>query len=39
MLAFFLGITLGALGGWLFLVLLSEVVRKDEMVELSEPHD
>ncbi len=39
MLAFFLGITLGALGGLLFLVLLSEVVRKDEMVELSEPHD
>ena len=39
MLAFFLGIILGALGGLMFLVLLAELVRKDEMVELSEPHD
>ncbi len=39
MLAFFLGITLGALGGLMFLVLLAEVVRKDEMAELSDPHD
>jgi hypothetical protein len=39
MVAFFLGIILGALGGLMFLILLSEVVRKDEMLELSEPHD
>ena len=39
MLAFFLGIILGALGGLLFLVLLAEVVRKDELLESSEPHD
>ena len=39
MVAFFLGIIVGALGGFMFLVLLSEVVRKDELLELSEPHD
>ena len=36
MLAFFLGIILGALGGLMFLVLLAEVVRKDELLESSE---
>jgi hypothetical protein len=39
MLAFFLGIILGALGGLMFLILLTELVRKDQLVELSEPHD
>ena len=39
MLAFFLGIILGALGGLLFLVLLAEVVRKDELLESSELKD
>ena len=39
MLAFFLGIILGALGGLMFLVLLAEVVRKDELLESSEPND
>lgn len=39
MVAFCMGIILGALGGFMFLVLLSEVVRKDAYVELSEPHD
>ncbi len=39
MLAFFLGIILGALGGLMFLVLLAEVVRKDELLESSELND
>ena len=39
MLAFFLGIILGALGGLLFLVLLAELVRKDELLESSELND
>ena len=39
MLAFFLGIILGALGGLMFLVLLSELVKKDELLESSELHD
>lgn len=39
MLAFFLGIILGALGGLMFLVLLAELVRKDELLESSELKD
>ena len=39
MLAFFLGIILGALGGLMFLVLLAELVRKDELLESSELND
>ena len=39
MVAFFLGIILGALGGFMFLVLLSELVRKDELLESSELND
>jgi hypothetical protein len=39
MLAFILGIILGALGGLLFLVLLAELVRKDELLESSELND
>lgn len=39
MLAFFLGIILGALGGLMFLVLLAEVVRKDELLESSDLND
>lgn len=39
MVAFFLGIILGALGGFMFLFLLSEVIRKDELGELSKPHE
>lgn len=39
MVAFCMGIILGALGGFMFLVLLAEVVRKDALTEWSEPHD
>jgi hypothetical protein len=39
MVAFFLGIIVGVLGGFLFLFLLSELIRKDDMMELSEPLD
>jgi len=34
MVAFYLGFILGALGSFLFLILLSMVVRKDEGLEL-----
>lgn len=39
MVAFFLGIIAGVLGGLMFLVLLTELVKKDELLDLSEPQD
>jgi hypothetical protein len=36
MVAFYLGLILGALGGFLFLGLLSMVVRKDRLMEAPE---
>ena len=36
MVAFYLGLILGALGGFMFLLLLSMLVRKDELVEVSD---
>ena len=39
MVAFFLGIIFGAFGGFIFLNLLAELVRKDKLLELSEPRD